>query len=124
MDERQRELAENLHRAWPIGGEYVTHAELTSELEKIELKIENSVQRQRNWLLGGCMAIILSFGGGYVSLVSKLDRISDELPNLERIQEGRRGWIARKDVLDEHQDRAIQKADPGYQPMPYIEAPK
>lgn len=122
-DDRDR-LVENLNRAWPIGSGYVTRTELAQNLERLETKIVNSELRLQKWVLGGCIAIILSFGGGYVSLVSKLDRLSEALPVVTEILEGRRVWMQRQDQRDDQQDRALQGISPRYHAMPYVETPK
>jgi hypothetical protein len=128
MDERQKNLADNLHRAWPIDGQYVTRAELADELERmesrVEIKIDNSSLRQRNWVLGGCLGTILAFGSGYISLVSKLDRLTDALPTITAVQEHRGPWIQRQEQRDDRQDQALHKLAPDYSGLPYVEPPK
>jgi hypothetical protein len=124
MDERQQRLADNLHRAWPIVGEYVTHAEFAAKMGEVETKIDNASLRQRNWVLGGCLGIILAFGSGYISLVSKLDRLTDALPILAATQEHRGPWIQRQEQRDDRQDQALHKLAPDYSGLPYVEPPK
>ena len=119
-----RTLEAELSRAWPLGGGYVTQNQLTSMVSSIETKIQNSELRQRNWVLAGCIAIILTFGGGYMSLVAKLDNLSQSMPAMEVSMEGRRGWMMRKDQQDSRRDESLLKLDKTYQPMPYQETPK
>ena len=104
--------------------DYVTRIELADKVQHLETKIDNSILRQRNWVLGGCLAIILAFGGGYMSLVDKLDRINEALPAITQILEERRLWILHKDRRDDGQDGAIKTVVPGYQIPPPVDPPK
>ena len=104
--------------------EYVTRIELADALRHVETKITNSELRQRNWVLGGCLAIILAFGGGYMSLVDKLDRLNEALPIITEILEGRRTWILHNDRRNDGQDSAIKTVVPGYQVPPPVDPPK
>ena len=104
--------------------DYVTRIELADAMRLVETKIVNSELRQRNWVLGGCLAIILAFGGGYMSLVAKIDRIMETLPVVSSVLDGRRSWMLRKDQRDSDQDRAIERVAPTYVPQPYVEPPR
>ena len=88
MQENRAALAETLQRAYAASGDYVTQSQLAAALGHIETKISNSELRQRNWVLAGCLAIIITFGGGYMSLVSKIDRLTDAMPQLVSTVEG------------------------------------
>ena len=125
MDRDERaELADVLHRAYPLGGDFVTQTQLTAALQHIETKITASELKQRNWVLGGCLAIILAFGSGYASLVAKLDRLTEALPVLSETVDGRRTWMVNKDQIDRVQDGAIKSVAPQYQPIPYVDPPR
>jgi hypothetical protein len=124
ISEKQAAVAEALHRAYPIGGDYVTQFQLTSALQHIETKISASELKQRNWVLGGCLFIIMAFGSGYMSLVSKLDRLVDAMPQINETLDARRSWMLRKDQQDVQQDIAIKSVAPRYIPSPYVEPPK
>jgi hypothetical protein len=117
-----------LDRAIPLaptgGGTYVTREEFDAALNMIESKIENSSLRQRNWVLAGCIAVMLAFGGGYISLMSKLDRLTDALPTLAAKTDARGPWIQRQERRDTMQDEALRKLDREYQPLPYQEPPQ
>ena len=124
MQENRAALAETLQHAYSASGDYVTQSQLAAALGHIETKISNSELRQRNWVLAGCLAIIVTFGGGYMSLVSKLDRLTEAMPQLVSTIEGRRSWMLHKDQRDSEQDGAIHSVAPGYIPAPYVEPPK
>ena len=118
------DLIEALHRAHPLSGDYVTQSQLASSLSHMETKLSNSELRQRNWVLVGCLAIIVTFGGGYISLVSKLDRITETLPAITASVNTNRAWLLRKDRQDETQDTILKQVVPGYSPEPYIAPPQ
>ena len=124
MQENRAALAETLQHAYSASGDYVTQSQLNAALHHVETKISNSELRQRNWVLAGCLAIIITFGSGYMSLVSKLDRLSETMPVISEILDGRHSWILRKDVRDDGQDGAIKLVVPNYKPLPYAEPPK
>ena len=123
-EENRAALAETLQHAYAAGGDYVTQSQLNAALHHVETKIVNSELRQRNWVLAGCIAIIITFGGGYVSLVSKIDRLTEMMPVITQILEERRLWISHTDKRDDGQDGAIKSVVPSYQPPPYVEPPK
>lgn len=117
--------ADIMHMAYPLPhADYIGRHEFTSALTTIETKIAMSEVRQRNWVLAGCLAIIMTFGGGYMSLVAKLDRVADAMPVIDGVLEARRSWMLRQDERDGQQDRALQRLVPDYQPSPYVEPPK
>ena len=104
--------------------EYVTRIELADKMRHLEIKIDNSELRQRNWVLGGCLAIIVAFGSGYMSLVAKLDRLNDTMPIVREALDSRHTWMLRKDQRDDQQDRTLKIVVPSYQLPPYVEPPK
>lgn len=108
----------------PQGAQYVTRDELNAKLEDIKTKIDNAALKQKIWVMGAALAIIASFGGGYVSLVAKLDSVVSELPELAKKQEQRSPWIQRVDQRDARQDDELKKIDNSYQPLPYQEPPQ
>lgn len=122
--ESRAALADALNRAYAIGGDYVTQQQLTTEIKHLETKISAAEDRMQKWVLAGVIAIVMAFGGGYVSLVSKLDRLSEAMPNVTQVLDGRHSWILRKDMRDDGQDGAIKIAVPSYKPAPYVEPPK
>ena len=124
MQENRAALAETLRRAYSDSGDYVTQSQLAAALGHIETKISNSELRQRNWVLAGCLAIIVTFGGGYMSLVSKLDRLTEAMPQIVTTLDGRHSWMLHKDLRDDGQDGAIKLVVPNYKPLPYAEPPK
>lgn len=75
-------MAQQLGEAFKLGdpNRYITREEMKQTLDALislfDSKINNVELRQRNWVLGGCLAIILTFGGGYISLISKMDYVS------------------------------------------------
>ena len=123
MQENRAALADTLRRAYSDSGDYVTQSQLAAALGHIETKISNSELRQRNWVLAGCLAIIITFGGGYMSLVSKLDRLTEAMPQIITTLDGRRSWMLHKDQRDSEQDGAIHSVAPKYVPAPYMEPP-
>ena len=124
MAESRSILAETLQRAYSASGDYVTQSQLAAALGHIETKISNSELRQRNWVLAGCLAIIVTFGSGYMSLVSKIDRLGESMPQIVSTLDGRRSWMLNKDRRDSEQDGAIRSVAPRYVPAPYVEPPK
>ena len=124
MQENRAALADTLRRAYSDSGDYVTQSQLAAALHHVETKISNSELRQRNWVLAGCLAIIITFGGGYMSLVSKLDRLTEAMPQIITTLDGRRSWMLHKDQRDSEQDGAIHSVAPKYVPGPYVEPPK
>lgn len=104
--------------------EFVTRIELQLALQHVETKIVNSELKMRNWVLLGCLTIILAFGSGYVSLVGKIDRLSEAMPLVDQVLDGRRSWMLRKDQTDQQQDSAIERVAPDYKPPPYVEPPR
>lgn len=123
-----------LNRAFPETT-YVTQAQFTMLEESLDKKLKTSKEammlhlltseaKQKNWILTGCLAIVLSSTAGYVSIVIKIDRLSMSLPKIEGTLDTRRGWMEQKDRQDDRQDQALAKAAPGYVPLPYNELPK
>jgi hypothetical protein len=106
------------------GGSYVTHDEFLATVRTIEQKIENASLRTKQWVMGGCLAVILSFGGGYMSLVNKIDRLTEALPEIAKVQEERGPWIQRQEQRDAMQDEVLRKLDKSYQPLPYSVPPQ
>lgn len=134
-EDTKEQMVEILNRAWPLGGDYVTRTELATAMHHVEeklqssqtelsLKIKHSEMTQRTWILSGIIATILAFGGGYVSLVSKLDRITENLPEITQTLEERRVWGGRQDQRDDRQDRSLEHLDPKYEGMPYTPQPR
>lgn len=124
MEENRAALAEALQHAYSSSGDYVTQSQLAAALGHMETKINNSELRQRNWVLIGCLAIIVTFGGGYMSLVSKLDRLTETMPTIVETLDGRKIWMMHKDKRDSDQDQVLHKVAPGYVPEPYTDIPK
>lgn len=123
-DDRAR-TAEILKLAFPPPpSEFVSRDEFNSKIETVESKIANSELKNRNWVLVGCLALILTFGGGYMSLVSKLDRLNEAMPVVNNVLDGRRSWMMRKEQRDGDQDRALKQLAPDYIPQPYVEPPR
>ena len=123
----RKDTGDALRFAYPMEramGEYVTRIELADAMKLVEAKLITSELRQRNWVLGGCLAIILAFGGGYVSLVDKLDRLNEAMPLVNNVLEARHSWMLRKDQVDAHQDTALGGLDKKYIAPPYVEPPK
>ena len=118
------EIAQHLHEAFPLGGDYVTRPELAVIVDVFETKITLSESRQRNWVLGGCLAVIVTFGGGYVSMATKLDRLNEAMPVINQILDGRNRWMQHDNRRDNRQDEKLKALDPAYEPIPYMETPR
>jgi hypothetical protein len=101
----------------------ITRDEFVATVRTIESKIENASLRQKQWVLTGCLAILISFGGGYISLVSKIDRLTDALPLITQKQTDGEPWMQRQDQRDLMQDEVLKKLDKNYQPLPYQAPP-
>ena len=93
-------------------------------VDVFETKITLSESRQRNWVLGGCLAVIVTFGGGYVSMATKLDRLNEAMPIINQILEGRNRWMQHDNRRDNRQDEKLKALDPAYEPIPYMETPR
>lgn len=121
-------VAELLREAFPSPAEtasdFVTRLEFQMALMHFETKIANSELRMRNWVLVGCLGIIIAFGGGYFSLVAKIERLTESMPIVNQVLDGRRSWMLQKDQTDRQQDQAIERAVPDYKPPPYVEPPR
>lgn len=119
-------LRDLIQHAIPVNaqGGFVTREEFVATVKTIESKIENASLRQKQWVLSGCLAILLSFGGGYMSLVSKLDRLAQALPPLIQKSDARAPWIQRQEERDSMQDEVLRKLDKSYQPLPYQVPPQ
>lgn len=103
--------------------QFVTRDEFAAKFNLLESKIENASLRQKQWVLTGCLAILISFGGGYVSLVSKLDRLTQALPTITERQNTRWPWVQQQQQRDLMQDEVLKKLDRNYQPLPYQAPP-
>lgn len=108
----------------PPPGHFVTREEFIATIATIESKIENAVLKQKQWVLTGVISILLGGGAGYVSLVSKLDRLTETLPVIAKVQEDRTPWIQRQEQRDALQDEVLKKLDRTYQPLPYAPPPQ
>lgn len=128
-DEERRIIGDLVRGSMPFGHEpYVTHEQMgraLQDLEKrIEVRLENAMLRTRNWVLGGVLATALLFGGGFITLVNKIDRMSELLPKIAAIQESRGDWMQTQGQRDAVQDRALQKLDEDYEPVPFETVPR
>lgn len=127
-DEDRRIIGDIVRGSMPYHESYVTHEQMgraLSDLEKrIEVRLENAMLRTRNWVLGGVLATALLFGGGFITLVNKIDRMSELLPKIAAIQESRGNWMQMQGQRDAVQDRALQKLDEEYQPVPFETVPR
>lgn len=128
MEEKDEIVRELLHQAIPLnpspGSPYVTHAEFQATVKIIESKIENASLKTKQWVLVGVLSILISFGGGYVSLMNKLDRLSQALPLIAEKQNTRWPWVQGQQQRDIMQDEVLKKLDPRYDPLPYEPAPQ
>lgn len=110
---------------------YVSHMELRMALDQAEksfterlntieahimLKIQRSELMQRNWVLSGVIATLLAMGTGYVSLVTKLDRLEQGFPRLEVTLDKQLLWMEQQVIRDDMQDDVLRKLDPEYKP--------
>lgn len=129
-DENRRVIGDIVRGSIPFGHEpsYVTHEQMgraLADLEKrIEVRLENAMLRTRNWVLGGVLATALLFGSGFITLVNKIDRMSELLPRIAAIQESRGDWMQKQGQRDAGQDSALQKLDEDYTPLPFETVPR
>lgn len=123
--EEMEAIAAPLRQAWPLGGhDFVTHMELDRTVVGLRLEIQLETAKLQRWILGAALGIVVAFGGGYVSLVSKIDRLTEALPVLISTQEGRRTWNMHQDQRLDRQDDALRQIKPGYESVPYKEPPR
>lgn len=119
-----RDLLQGAIPVNPHPSQFVTHAEFAATVSSLESKIENSSLKTKQWVLAGCVAILLSGGSGYVSLVSKLDRLSQALPTITERQNTRWPWVQQMQQRELMQDESLKKLDKDYQPLPYQAPPQ
>lgn len=129
MSEASELVSDLLRNAIPVNAvapppSFVTREEFDAKIGTLESKIEGEATKTKLWVVVGCMAIIASFGGGYVTLISRIDRISEALPEIAKVQDGRREWIQLQDQRDSQQDAALRRIDSSYQPLPYQASPR
>lgn len=103
--------------------DYVTRNEFGSELEKLEkrldLRLENSMLKTRNWVLSGIVASSVMFGVGFISLISRFDRTAEAVITMQKSLETRRDWTDESNERDRRQDAALQEIKPDYEPQPF-----
>lgn len=108
--------------------EFVTRAEFKSELASLEtrldLRLENSMLKTRNWVLGGIIASSVMFGGGFLALITQFNRTADAVISMQDALETRRDWIDESDARDRHQDDALREVNPDYVPQPFEVRPR
>lgn len=108
--------------------DFVTRDELAREMasleSRLETKIENAILQMRNWVLTGIIATTLIFGGGFIAMMSKFDRVSEAVTDMAASLDTRRQWIAESDERDRTQDDALRSLKPGYRPVPFETVPK
>ena len=108
--------------------DFVTRAEFQRDMERLEqrleVRLENSMLRTRNWVLGGIIASGLIFGGGFITMMSKFDRVSDAVMRMQNSLDQRRVWVSESDERDRRQDDAIREVVPTYTPAPFGTTPQ
>src|SRR5690349_18763628 len=91
--EEKGRLAHILNEAYALGSpsQFMTRQEVKDALDHMsnlfDSKLTNIELKQRNWVLGGCIAIVLALGGNWVSMTNKLDRVAT---SVEMIKEQNR----------------------------------
>jgi hypothetical protein len=128
-DEDRRIIGDLVRGSMPFGHEpFVTHEQmgraLTDLERRIEVRLENAMLRTRNWVLGGVLATAILFGGGFITLVNKIDRMAEAIPRIATIQENRGVWMQQQGQRDAVQDRTLQKLDKDYEPVPFEAVPR
>lgn len=130
-DDDKKIISDLLHHAIPVSpssSAYVTHEQLGHILANLErqldVRLENVILKTRNWVLGGVLASALVFGGGFITLVNKIDRMAEALPRIAAIQDSRGDWMQRQGQRDATQDQTLQKLDKEYEPVPYDVVPR
>lgn len=125
--ERSQIISDLLQGAIPVNAQpnqFVTHAEFAAVVGALETKIENSGLKTKQWVLGGCVAILIAGGSGYASLVSKIDRLTQALPVITERQNTRWPWVQQMQQRELMQDESLKKLDKDYQPLPYQAPPQ
>jgi len=125
--EQQQIMSDLLRDAIPISpstsrGDYVTRSEMSNALQQLEtrldIRLENSMLKIRNWVITGMLAGGILFGGGFITTIIKIDRVAESMPVITQQLERRRVWSEEKNAHDYKQDRVIGKLDPQYEPEP------
>ena len=109
-------VGEMLKAAYPLPDNslFVTRDELDRRIDHVETKIEVGQLKVRNWIMAGALAILLTYGGGFVTLLVKLDQVA----TTPEVLAGRGRWMADVEMHEALQDREIQRHLPGYTPPP------
>jgi hypothetical protein len=89
----QRQIA---HSLLSEGYSFVTHEEMNEKISHLETKIEREGLRTKLWVVMGCLSLFVGGGGAYVSLVAKLDRLTEALPAIVQRQNTRNPEEARQ----------------------------
>lgn len=130
MSEKSDAAGEALRSAYPPPlqptdlNNYVTRIELSSTVKTLETKIEVVELKQRNWVLGGCVALLLAFGGGWVTLFAKVDGLGATSARTLDLMDKRAIFMERQEEANRRQDQALQRIDGNYQGLPYREPPE
>lgn len=110
------------------GRDYVTRTEFRQDMKdlegRLEIRLENAMLKTRNWVLGGIIASGLIFGGGFLTMMSKFDRVATSVERMNVSLDQRRQWIDESDERDRRQDMAIGKVVPEYTPAPFETRPQ
>lgn len=131
MPMSKEDLQKLLQQAFPDPSDagFVTRGELKDLMEIVEkrtadklfatelqlrLEIKNSEMSQKNWILSGVIAMMISGGAGYMALRMQLDRLETSLPRVESTLLEQIGWMKSQERRDDHQDQGIRQANPKY----------
>lgn len=108
--------------------EFITRAEFSRDMEKLEqrleIRLENSMLKTRNWVLSGIIASSVMFGVGFISLISRFDRTAEAVLAMQRSLETRRDWIDESNESRRRQDEALKAISPKYEPLPFEVNPR
>lgn len=118
LDEEQAKIIrELLHGAIPLNpptGDYVTRSELNIQISHIETKISQEGLRTKLWVMAGVLSLMVATGTSYVSLVSRIDRLVEKMPEVTQTLNERGQWMQQKDMRDAEQDISLRKLDPDF----------
>lgn len=108
--------------------EFITRPEFGREMDNLErrldVRLENAMLKTRNWVLTGIVASSMMFGAGFLSMMSKIDRMAEGFATIQTALETRRDWIDESNERDRRQDDALKALRPGYVPQPFEVRPR
>ena len=109
-----RELLQGAIPVNPPAGDFVTRTELNMQISHLETKISQEGLRTKLWVMAGVLSLMVATGTSYVSLVSRIDRLVERMPEVTDTLSKNGTWMQKKDVRDAEQDQSLRRLDPQF----------